>query len=114
VHQAERDATADRRRSMSQSLGASRLAASRPKCRPNCPLVDPEVIAELRRGPSLPVELNGRIDLLLAQSLSAHGDACPAEVPGHGQAMDPEAISELIDGGASLIAANESIDFVVP
>jgi len=72
------------------------------------------VVAELRHGPSLPVELNGDIDLMLVQTLSAHGDACPMEVSGHGQAMDPEAICELVDGGAFLVAPNELIDFVIP
>jgi len=52
--------------------------------------------------------------LLLVESLSAHGDACPVEVSGHGQAMDLEAIRELVDGGAFLVAANELIDFVIP
>jgi hypothetical protein len=37
----------------------------------------------------------------------------PVQVPGHGPAMDRESISEVVDGGALLVAADQFADFVI-
>ena len=71
------------------------------------------MVADLGRGPPLPVELDGDVDLLLAQPSSADGDARAVQVPGHGPAMDRESISELVDGGTLLVAADQLADFVL-
>jgi hypothetical protein len=71
------------------------------------PLVDPDLVTDPAMGRPLSVELDGGADLLLVQSSSSRGDARAVQVPGHGPAVGGESISEFVDGGALLIAADQ-------
>jgi hypothetical protein len=58
------------------------------------------------------VQLGVVVKLLARSALSAHGDACSVEVPGDRPAMDPEAVGQLVDGGALLAEANKVVYLV--
>lgn len=63
--------------------------------------------------PSLGVEPEGIVDLVVGQSVSAHRDAVAVEDRADGTAFDTELITQLVNGGAGSVAGDQLLHLVV-
>ena len=74
--------------------------------------VDVVAVADAGEGLAVLVEPDGVIDVFGVESSPAHGDALVVQVQGHGVAVDPELVRQLVDrcSGSVLLGQQGDLD----